>query len=168
MLLEAGATHVLVGHSERRAIFGEDDAFLACKVRAALEAGLDPIFCLGETLEEREAGRTEAVIASQVRLGLGELPGVEIARLVVAYEPVWAIGTGRTATPDQAEAAHRFLRGQLVERWGSFGSGVPLLYGGSVKPGNAAELLSRPEINGVLVGGASLEAASFLGIAAAK
>ena len=168
MLLEAGATHVLVGHSERRAIFGEDDAFLASKVRAALEAGLDPIFCLGETLEEREAGRTEAVIASQVRLGLGELPGVEIARLVVAYEPVWAIGTGRTATPDQAEAAHRFLRGQLVERWGSFGSGVPLLYGGSVKPGNAAELLSRPEINGVLVGGASLEAASFLGIAAAK
>jgi triosephosphate isomerase len=168
MVVEAGATHVLVGHSERRAIFGEDDAFLARKVRTALVAGLEPVFCLGETLAQREAGQTEAVIVSQVRQGLGELSKADIGKLVVAYEPVWAIGTGRTATPDQADAAHRFLRGQLVERWGTAGSVVPLLYGGSVKPGNAAELLARPEINGVLVGGASLEVASFLGIATAK
>lgn len=168
MLLEAGATYVLVGHSERRAIFGEDDAFLAHKVRAALDAGLEPVFCLGETLADREAGATEAVIALQVRQGLGELSAADLARLVVAYEPVWAIGTGRTATPDQAGEAHRFLRRQLAEGWGPAGAGVPLLYGGSVKPQNAAELLARPEINGVLVGGASLEAGSFLGIAAAK
>jgi triosephosphate isomerase (TIM) len=168
MLIDAGATRVLVGHSERRAIFGEDDAFLARKVRAALDAGLEPVFCVGETLAEREAGRTEEVIARQIREGLGELSPDDAARLIVAYEPVWAIGTGRTALPEQAEAAHRFLRGQLVERWGSAGVEVPLLYGGSVKPGNSAELLAQPEINGVLVGGASLEAASFLGIAAAK
>lgn len=168
MLIEAGATRVLVGHSERRAIFGEDDAFLARKVRTALDAGLEPIFCLGETLAEREAGRTDEVIARQVSEGLGRLLPTDLMKLVVAYEPVWAIGTGRTATPDQAEAAHRFLRGQLVERWGAAGAGVPLLYGGSVKAANSAELLARSEVNGVLVGGASLDAASFLGIATAK
>jgi len=168
MLLEAGATRVLIGHSERRALFGEECVFLARKVIAALEAGLEPVFCLGETLAEREAGQTDMVISRQVADGLGGLPVADVARLVVAYEPIWAIGTGRTATPDQAEAAHRFLRGQLVERWGKVGDAVPLLYGGSVKPGNAAELLSRPEVNGLLVGGASLEAASFLGIALAK
>jgi triosephosphate isomerase (TIM) len=168
MLLEAGATRVLVGHSERRTLFGEDDAFLARKVRAALDAGLEPVFCLGETLAEREGGRTDEVIARQVREGLGALGANDVAKLVVAYEPVWAIGTGRTATPDQAEAAHRFLRRQLVDRWGSAGAGVSLLYGGSVKPGNSAELLARAEVNGALVGGASLDAASFLGIATAK
>ncbi len=168
MLIEAGATRVLVGHSERRALFREDDAFLAQKVKAALAAGLEPVFCVGETLAERDAGQAEQVIARQVQAGLGSCSSEEIARLVVAYEPVWAIGTGRTATPGQAEAAHAFLRGRLVETWGPAGSEVPLLYGGSVKPENAAELLARPEINGVLVGGASLDAASFLAIAGAK
>ncbi len=167
MLLEAGATSVLIGHSERRAHFGERDAWLAEKVRSALDHGLAPVFCLGESLEEREAGRAEEVIGRQVRLGLGALSGEDLGRLVIAYEPVWAIGTGRTATPDQAREAHRFLRECLREAWGDSADGVPLLYGGSVKPGNAAELLAQPEVDGVLVGGASLDAASFLEIAGA-
>lgn len=167
MLLEAGATAVLVGHSERRTHFGETDETLARKVRSALDHGLWPVFCLGETLAEREAGQTEEVIARQVLRGLGGLSDPDLDRLAVAYEPVWAIGTGRTATPDQARAAHQFLRGRLRERWGELAGRVPLLYGGSVKPENAAELLSQPDVDGLLVGGASLEAASFLAIARA-
>ena len=167
MLRDCGASHVLIGHSERRTLFGEDDAFLARKLRAALAAGLSPVFCLGETLAEREAGRTEEVIARQVERGLAELHAEDAARLLVAYEPVWAIGTGRTATTEQAREAHRFLRGRLAACWGGAATHVPLLYGGSVKPGNAADLLAQPDVDGVLVGGASLEAASFLAIAAA-
>jgi triosephosphate isomerase len=167
MLVECGATHVLVGHSERRAHFGEADALLARKARRALDAGLAPVFCLGETLAEREAGRTEEVIARQAEAGLAELRLEDLGRLLVAYEPVWAIGTGRTATAEQAREAHGFLRGRLRGRWGEAAASIPLLYGGSVKPENAADLLAQPEVGGLLVGGASLQAASFLGIARA-
>lgn len=167
MLLDAGATWVLVGHSERRTRFGETDAFLGEKVGAAVTAGLRPLFCLGEDLAQREAGRTEEILARQMAGGLGSFGASELETLVVAYEPVWAIGTGRTATPDQAEASHHFLREQCVERWGATGAAMPILYGGSVQPGNAGELLSRSEIGGLLVGGASLEAGSFLEIAGA-
>jgi len=165
MLLEAGATHVLVGHSERRKLFGEGDEFLARKLTSALGQGLKPVFCVGETLEERDADRTGDVIRRQVERGLGELGAAESNRLLIAYEPVWAIGTGRTATPAQAREAHGFLRDLLRSRWGEAAAAVPLLYGGSVKPENAAELLAQPDIDGVLVGGASLEGPSFLGIA---
>jgi triosephosphate isomerase len=167
MLLEAGATHVLIGHSERRQHFREDDAFLARKLETALANGLIPVFCLGETLEEREARRTEAVLRRQVEGGLGALRPPDLEELMIAYEPVWAIGTGRTATPDQARDAHGYLRGLLRERWGDSAGRVPLLYGGSVKPENAKELLSQADVDGVLVGGASLDAASFLAIASA-
>ncbi len=167
MLLEAGATHVLVGHSERRQLFGETDETLRRKVAAALDQGLTPVFCLGETLDEREGERTEAVIERQVSLGLADLAPATLSKILIAYEPVWAIGTGRTATPDQAEEAHAFLRRQLLSRWGETAATVPLLYGGSVKPSNAFELLSRSDVDGLLIGGASLEASSFLGIARA-
>jgi len=168
MILEAGGTQVLVGHSERRALFGETDEFLAQKLRAALQAGLSPVFCLGETLAERESGRMEEVLLRQVRDGLGVMEVSELPHLRVAYEPVWAIGTGRTATPDQVRAAHAYLRDLLRERWGEAAAAVPLLYGGSVKPANAAELLAQPEVDGLLVGGASLDAGSFLAIAGAR
>jgi len=165
MILDAGATHVLIGHSERRKIFGEPDELLARKLRQALESGLTPVFCLGETLEERDAGRTEAVLRQQATQGLGGLGEADVEAMLIAYEPVWAIGTGRTATPEQAREAHVFLRGLLAEHWGAAGAGVPLLYGGSVKPDNAAELMRQDAVDGVLVGGASLEARSFLEIA---
>jgi triosephosphate isomerase len=167
MLTEAGATHVLVGHSERRTLFGESDALLARKLRCALDGGLMPVFCLGETLEERESGRTEGVLAGQVAAGLATLAAGDLERILVAYEPVWAIGTGRTATASQAGEAHRFLRARLVERWGEAARAVPLLYGGSVQAQNAAELLRESDVDGLLVGGASLRAESFLAIAAA-
>jgi triosephosphate isomerase (TIM) len=167
MLLEAGATHVLIGHSERRQCFGEGDELLARKVRFARDSGLTPVFCLGETLQERDGGQTETVLERQLREGLGELSGEEVPGILVAYEPVWAIGTGRTATPEQAREAHAFLRGEMVGRWGELARSVPLLYGGSVKPDNATELLSQPDVDGVLVGGASLDPVSFLGIASA-
>jgi triosephosphate isomerase len=168
MLLDAGATHVLIGHSERRQHFGEADAFLARKLGAALASGLAPVFCLGETLEQREGGRTEEVLRGQVEGGMGSLAPAEAALLCVAYEPVWAIGTGRTATAEQAREAHGFLRGLFQERWGEAGRGIPILYGGSVKPANAAELLGSREVNGLLIGGASLDAGSFLKIALAS
>jgi triosephosphate isomerase (TIM) len=167
MLLDAGAQYALIGHSERRQHFGESDGLLARKVAAALESGLAPVFCLGETLEQREAGQTEDVLRTQVGEGLGALGRKDLDVLLVAYEPVWAIGTGRTATPQQAREAHVFLRRLLVEAWGTDADRVPLLYGGSVKPENARELMEQPEVNGVLVGGASLSPDSFLGIAAA-
>jgi triosephosphate isomerase len=161
MLVEAGCQFVIVGHSERRQFFGETDAGVAKKLRAAAAAGLVPIVCVGETLAEREAGRTEAVVEGQIRgalTGLGDVaPG-----LVVAYEPVWAIGTGRTATPEQAEEVHAKIRGWLREILGAErAEATRIQYGGSVKADNAKTLLSQPNIDGALVGGASLDAASF-------
>jgi triosephosphate isomerase (TIM) len=167
MLLEAGASHVLIGHSERRQHFGESDNYLARKLKTALGSGLAPVFCLGETLEQREAGRTEEVLRGQVEAGLGGLTPKDAALLCVAYEPIWAIGTGKTATAEQARQAHVFLRRLFLRQWGESGGAVPLLYGGSVKAANAGELLRQDDVDGLLVGGASLEVASFLGIAAA-
>ncbi|MHC4777786.1 MAG: triose-phosphate isomerase [Planctomycetota bacterium] len=162
MILDAGATMVLVGHSERRQIFGETDEGANEKMKKALAAGLKPILCIGETLEQREAGETEKVVLTQ--LG-GGLDGVEDpAMLVLAYEPVWAIGTGKTATPKQAQEVHALIRGWLAERYGNPGRSVQILYGGSVKPGNVKELMAGEDVCGGLIGGASLEAGSFLDI----
>lgn len=166
-LLDAGASWVLIGHSERRHLFGEADATLASKLRSALDQGLRPLFCIGETLAEREGNQTEAVLTRQLRVGLAEVAPAERERIVVAYEPVWAIGTGRTATPDQAQSAQAFARGELASIWGEAGRAVPILYGGSVTPATAGNLLGQPDVDGVLVGGASLDAASFLAIARA-
>lgn len=165
MLLDAGATVVLVGHSERRHVIGEGDALLGEKVRAGLEHGLRPLFCVGETLEERESEQMGSVLERQIDGALGGLGEEDLAQIWVAYEPVWAIGTGRTATPEQAEAAHRHLRQLLCERWPQQGPSCPLLYGGSVKPENTHGLISRAEVSGVLVGGASLDAVGFAAIA---
>lgn len=165
MILEAGATHVLIGHSERRHIFGEQDELLARKLRSALEAGLRPVFCVGETLEERDSGRTEEVLGAQIAAGLTGLKPGDLGTLILAYEPVWAIGTGRTATANQARDAHAFLRRRLEAGWGAEGRQVPVLYGGSVKPENAAELMGQQDVDGVLVGGASLNGGAFVQIA---
>jgi len=165
MLAEAGCRGVLIGHSERRQYFGETDEAANKKLKAALAADLTPLFCVGETLREREAGQTEAVLGRQFRGGLAALTGAEFSRIIIAYEPVWAIGTGRTATPEMAAEAHRFLR-QLAaatftpER----AAGLRILYGGSVKPDNIKGLMARVEIDGALVGGASLDAQSFASI----
>jgi triosephosphate isomerase len=165
MLVDLGCTFAILGHSERRQIFGETDSGVREKLEAVLGAGLVPIVCVGETLAEREAGRTHEVVARQVRGALGGLPGPQASRLVVAYEPVWAIGTGKTATPEMAEEVHRDLRGLLEELHGApAAEATRILYGGSVKPGNAAELFARPNIDGGLIGGASLKAADFLAI----
>jgi triosephosphate isomerase len=161
MLLDAGATRVLAGHSERRHVMGEDDAFVNRKMLAALRHDMLPILCVGETLEEREADRTQEVVDRQVRAGLQGVPAARAGDVTVAYEPVWAIGTGRTASPAQAGEVHAVLRALLEELWGAPGRAVRILYGGSVKAGNAAAILSTPDVNGVLVGGASLEADSF-------
>jgi len=166
MVHSVGARCVLVGHSERRRIFGETDGELNMQLRAAIATGLRPIFCCGESLEEREAERTFARLTEQLVLGLDGLTARELPDLVVAYEPIWAIGTGRTATPAQAQVVHRFIRQTLRERFGeSFASAVPILYGGSVKPHNTGSLVSEPDIDGVLVGGASLDPSSFAEIA---
>ncbi len=163
MLAGVGCHYVLCGHSERRAILGEDSAFVAQKVAACLEAGLAPVLCVGETLEERDAGNAEALVADQLEASLA---GVASAgALVVAYEPVWAIGTGRTASPEQAQAMHAALRARLAALFP--GAQVLLLYGGSVKPDNAAELFGQPDVDGALVGGASLDADAFAAIVAA-
>ncbi len=166
MLLDLGCRYVIVGHSERRALYGEDDALVAKKFVLAHAAGLVPILCVGESLEERESDRTEAVVARQLDAVLEAEGGVEAlaAGAVVAYEPVWAIGTGLTATPEQAQSVHAFIRGRLDERSGGLGDGVRILYGGSVKPDNAAELFGQGDIDGGLIGGASLQAASFAAI----
>ena len=164
MLKDAGATAVILGHSERRTEHRETDGEVLAKAGAAIAAGLRPIVCVGETLDEREAGRQEAVVASQLA---GSLPdGFAAAAGVVAYEPVWAIGTGKTPTEGDIAAMHQAIRSRLVERFGEAGKAVPILYGGSVKPGNAASILALPEVGGALVGGASLVAADFLAIAA--
>jgi len=164
MLAEAGATLVILGHSERRAGYGETDALVAAKTLAALRAGLEPIVCVGETLDQREAGDTLAVVTGQTRGSLpADLAGKAFA---LAYEPVWAIGTGLTPTLEQIEQVHVALRATLVELFGEGGARVPILYGGSVKPSNAAEILALQDVGGALVGGASLKAADFLGIIA--
>jgi len=168
MARAAGATHVLIGHSERRHVFGETDEEVALKVRAALSVDLVPVICVGEKLEERKAGRLEEVILGQLDVVFPILSEAESAQFLLAYEPVWAIGTGETATPEDASQAHSLLRERLVENLGGVRGGeIPILYGGSVKPGNAAELLRAPHVGGVLVGGASLDPASFSSIAEA-
>lgn len=170
MLVDVGATHVLVGHSERRALYGEDDSLVARKFVAAQAAGLIPVLCVGETLAERDAGRTHEVVARQLD-GVLALSGPDaLARAILAYEPVWAIGTGRTATPGQAQDVHAFIRGRVAAHDASIAAGLGILYGGSVKAANAAELFGMPDVDGGLVGGASLQAEEFLAIrsAAAK
>jgi triosephosphate isomerase len=167
MAREAGAGFTLVGHSERRHVFGETDEETGLKVRAAVQAGLTPVLCVGETLDQRRAGELEAVILRQLEAGIEGLDDGAAGRILLAYEPVWAIGTGETATPDDAADAHGRLRGRLRERLGDAVDGIPILYGGSVKPHNAAELLSAPDVDGVLVGGASLDPRDFAKIAVA-
>ncbi len=166
MAAEAGADYALVGHSERRHVFGETDEETGRKVAAAVEAGLVPVLCVGETLEERKAGRLEEVILRQLEAGIAGIDHAAVASMLVAYEPVWAIGTGETATPEDAADAHGRLRERLRERVGDAADQVPLLYGGSVKPHNAAELLDASDVDGVLVGGASLDPRDFARIAA--
>lgn len=162
MLSDAGAKLVILGHSERRAGHGETDAMVAAKAEAAFKAGLEPIICVGETLEQRKAGEALAVVTGQVR---GSLPrALEGSAFAVAYEPVWAIGTGLTPTTPEIVEVHKAIRATLLEMFGPQGAAVPILYGGSVKPSNAAEILNASEVGGALVGGASLKAADFLGI----
>ncbi|HTV59366.1 MAG TPA: triose-phosphate isomerase [Verrucomicrobiae bacterium] len=165
MLMAAGCRAVIVGHSERRQFFGETDDLVNRKVKAALEAGLTPIMCVGETLAEREAGLTDAILERQLDNGVAALTHAEFSRILVAYEPVWAIGTGRTATPEIAAAAHRHLRGMVAARFTpEAASALRILYGGSVKPDNIRGLMAQTEIDGALVGGASLDPQSFASI----
>jgi triosephosphate isomerase (TIM) len=165
MLVAVGCTHVIIGHSERRQYFGETDDTVNLKLKAALEHGLTPIVCVGEVLEEREAGLTEDVLRRQCMRAFSTLSAKKAAKLVVAYEPVWAIGTGKTATPEMASDAHVLIRGEAAKVFGDeFGAGLRILYGGSVKPENAKALMSEPEIDGALVGGASLDPKSFAAI----
>ena len=165
MLKDAGCDCVILGHSERRHGMGETNDVLLKKTRAALAAGLKVIFCIGELLAEREAGQTESVLAKQLREGIAGLIPDQVANIVLAYEPVWAIGTGKVATPDQAQAAHAFIRGMIRTLFGdAVANGILIQYGGSVKADNAATLLHLPDVDGALVGGASLKADQFLGI----
>ena len=167
MLVDVGARYGLVGHSERRQHHAESSELVALKFRAAINAGLRPILCLGEDLGQRESGQTEAVIASQLRPVLALVGVAAFAQSVVAYEPVWAIGTGRTASPEQAQAVHAFIRGEVAAHDATIAGSLPILYGGSVKPGNAASLFGQADVDGGLIGGASLVAADFLAIATA-
>lgn len=164
MLKEFGCRYVLVGHSERRAMHGEDSRLVARKVKAAQSVGLTPILCVGETLAQREGGITDAVVTEQLVAVIEDLGVAALSTVVVAYEPVWAIGTGKTASPDQAQAVHAMIRSQIATRDVVVAAGMKILYGGSVKAGNAAELFAMPDIDGGLVGGASLDAKEFLGI----
>jgi triosephosphate isomerase len=161
MLVELGCAYTIVGHSERRALYGESDAFVAQKAKALLEHDIRPIVCVGETLEEREDGRTFDVIGGQLEGSLAEIPGARAEEVVIAYEPVWAIGTGKTATPDMAQEVHAFIREQLGKQFGDAGEKLRIQYGGSVKPDNVDSLMARPDIDGALVGGASLVPADF-------
>jgi triosephosphate isomerase len=163
MLVGLGVEAVVLGHSERRQLFGETDEALARKVPVALAAGLEPILCVGENEEARDAGQTDEVLEHQLRADLANVHGEDLTRVVIAYEPIWAIGTGRTATPEQAQEATLFIRDMLRMRGGA-GDSVRILYGGSVKAANAAELMSQPDIDGALVGGASLDPAEFAAI----
>jgi triosephosphate isomerase len=164
MLKDYGCTYAIVGHSERRALFGESDELVAAKFKAAQEAGLVPILCVGETLEEREANRTESVVARQLDAVLSVAGIQALASAVIAYEPVWAIGTGRNATPQQAQDVHKFIRGRLAQHDKQVAAGVRILYGGSVKAANAQTLFAQEDIDGGLIGGASLDAQEFLAI----
>jgi len=164
MLSELGVRGSIVGHSERRQLYAETDEALAAKVPALLAAGLLPIFCCGETEAERDAGETERVLSGQVEAGLARVPGARLGEVVIAYEPIWAIGTGRTATPGQAQEAVALIRSRVAERDAGAARAVRVLYGGSVKPGNAAELFAQPDIDGGLVGGASLDPDDFLAV----
>ncbi|MEO0414023.1 MAG: triose-phosphate isomerase [Verrucomicrobiota bacterium] len=162
MLQDLGTTYVILGHSERRSIYGECDQLINAKVHATLNADLKPILCIGESLEEREGGKLEDVLRSQIEGSLDNVSAEQMAEVVIAYEPVWAIGTGVTATPEQAQDAHEFVRSLLNDKFGAdVAAATRIQYGGSVKPGNAADLISRADIDGFLVGGASLEAGSF-------
>jgi triosephosphate isomerase len=162
MLKDAGASHVIVGHSERRHYYGETDAMVNRKVQAGLAAGLTVIFCVGETLEQREGGNAESVVRGEVEGGLRGLTSSDLARIIIAYEPVWAIGTGHTATPDEAQEMHAFIRRVLAERYSPDVAGATrILYGGSVKPDNIAGLMRKEDVDGALVGGASLDAETF-------
>lgn len=165
MLADAGCEYVIIGHSERRTLFGETDAVINGKIKIALSSGLKPIFCVGETIDEREENRTFQVIERQVKEGLNNVSIDGIRRAIVAYEPVWAIGTGKTATPKQAQETHAFIR-LLVEKAcdKDVAKGIPIIYGGSVNPGNISAVMAEGDINGVLVGGASLDIDSFLRI----
>ncbi|MBI3272040.1 MAG: triose-phosphate isomerase [Planctomycetes bacterium] len=164
MLRDVGCAYVVLGHSERRNLMGEKDDLVNRKVRAALAARLTPIVCVGELLEERDRGAAEAVVRGQLEGSLAGLGPAELEDVILAYEPVWAIGTGRTATPGQAQEIHAMIRAWLRKRFGSSGEGVRILYGGSVKPDNMADLMAQADVDGALVGGASLEAASFASI----
>jgi len=161
MLRALGVTHVILGHSERRQYFAENDADLALKVRAALDAGLLPVLCCGETLAEREAGQTEDKVDGQLAADLQAVEAAELPRVAIAYEPIWAIGTGKTATPEMAQETVGFIRRRLRSRFGEAADAARLLYGGSVKAANIDQLMAQPDIDGVLVGGASLDAEEF-------
>lgn len=168
-LKDARMSFVITGHSERRQLFGETSRSLNLKNRAVLKEGLTAIYCVGETLPEREAGQTLAMVADQLHQGLSDLKACANAQnLIIAYEPVWAIGTGKTATPKEAQEVHAFIRQTLAAKFPAFGAGVRILYGGSVKPDNVEELLSQPDIDGGLVGGASLKARDFLALCGDK
>ena len=165
MIRAAGATHVIVGHSERRQYFGETDETVLKRTQAALECGLSPIVCVGECLEDRECDRTEAILERQCLQGIAGLTAHQFANIAIAYEPVWAIGTGKTATPEIAAAAHRAIRAMAAAKYGKqASSSLRILYGGSVKPDNVQSLMAQPEIDGALVGGASLDPVSFASI----
>lgn len=165
MVKSTGATHVVLGHSERRAYYSETDAKLAVKVKLALENELTPIFCIGEVLEEREAGKHFDVVKSQLNKGLFDLSAEDFSKIVIAYEPVWAIGTGKTATGEQAQEIHKVIRDHIAAKYGaSVAENTSILYGGSCKASNAGELFANPDVDGGLIGGASLKAEDFLGI----
>jgi triosephosphate isomerase len=169
MLVDAGCSHVIIGHSERRQYFGETDDSASKKIKAAMKAGLIAIFCVGETLAEREADQTFAVLRTQITGGLNGIPAVDLSKVIIAYEPVWAIGTGKTATDDQAQEVHAFIRSLLEEiHDGRTAAEMRILYGGSVKPENVKGLMAQKDIDGALVGGASLKADSFAAIAGFK
>jgi triosephosphate isomerase len=170
MLLDFGCKYVIVGHSERRSLYGESDALVASKYRVAQSAGLIPILCVGESLDERESGVTEAVVARQLDAVIDAAGVGSLAKAVVAYEPVWAIGTGKTASPEQAQAVHAFIRGKIAALDSAVANQLVIQYGGSVKASNASELMAKPDIDGGLIGGASLVAGEFVAIcqAAAK
>jgi len=168
MLKDVGCTHVIIGHSERRIIFHETNSMINLKIKAALSHGLSPIFCVGEKQEERDANRTNGVVGNQLSEGLESLTTEQVKELTVAYEPVWAIGTGKTASPEQANEVHAFIRSTIESKYGNdTAKSIRILYGGSVNPKNAKDLLKQSEIDGALVGGASLEPYSFLEIISA-
>ena len=167
MLVDVGCTHVIVGHSERRTLFGESNEIVNAKIGMALQFGMRPIVCIGETLQDREAGKTFDVIERQIKEGLNQVAVYDIGQIIIAYEPVWAIGTGKTATSEQAGEAHAFIRQRMEELYGKGPAGrLPILYGGSVNAENIGKLMAQPDINGALVGGASLDVETFRKIVA--